>query len=432
MRTEAEQHTYTVKELITEVQSSLKTQYPAGIWIEGMIQGYSEAPSGHTYFNLIEKTERPGDIPDYSISVAFFKLAKRNMPSDMQIENGMEVRIQGKAGLYPKRGNFQIIMSSIDAHYTISKLAENKEKLLANLRKEGLLELNRSQSLSILPLNIALITSKGSAAHEDFMDELRKSRFSWQITLIHTSVQGETAPAEIRAAFQAAAQLKIDAVALVRGGGSAIDLAAFDNDALARDIANFQMPVFCGIGHEINQSIVDLVVHTSSKTPTACARELIDIIENTQSKARALFQDVLTHATHFLRTEKSKLTDLTYRIAQAPTQRLQDAMKLLSSARTTLDISATQILKDSKRELAELQESLIVNSQKLLKDKKGQLDFIKNQISLLDPKKFLEKGWSITRTESGELVKNPEDIAPNTVIITQVSKGEIKSQTLEN
>lgn len=425
-------HTYTVKELITEVQASLKNQYPDEIWIEGMVQGYSVASSGHTYFNLIEKTEEPGAIPDYLLSVAFFKFAREKFPPEMEMENGLEVRIRGKAGLYSKRGNFQIVMSAIDAKYTTSKLAENKELLKAKLQKEGLLDLNKAQPLSILPLNIALITSKESAAHKDFEDELAKSGFSWKVKLIHTSVQGETASAEIRAALKEVSKIKVDVVALVRGGGSAIDLSAFDDELLARDIAKLKIPVFCGIGHEIDHCIVDLLVHTSAKTPTACARKLIDLVAATHNETLTCFNDILSSAKQVLATKKADLNQFIYRIAQAPTQKLQQANIFLSSARTSLALNATQVLKTHKRDLVELQTGIVAQSRKFLTDKKSKLDFIESQIKLLDPQKFLSKGWSITHTENGELVKDPKDIAADTVIVTQVSKGKIKSKTMKS
>ena len=423
--------TYSVKELLAELNQSLKIQYPDEIWVKGMIQGYSVASSGHTYFNLVEKTEEPGAIPNHLISVALFSRVKNKLALEIELENGLEIRILGKASIYEKQSKFQIMMSNIDENYTTSKLKQNKKMLLENLSQEGLLELNKNQPLNTLPLKIALITSKGSAAYKDFEDELLKSGFGWEVYLIHTSVQGENAPAEICAALQTSSQLEVDVVALIRGGGSSIDLAAFDNELVARTIANMRTPVFCGIGHELDFSIADAVAHTTTKTPTACARTLIDIVKNVEQDGLDLFQNILLSAQQLLQNQNTELTQFAYRVALAPKEKLSEAKSLLDSSKTRLQFLAEQILSNSNETIKSSQAELIEEVREFLQLKKNKIKYLDNQIQTLDPKRFLEKGWSITCTEDGKLIKDTKHAPAGTLLITQLSDGRVKSEVLE-
>ena len=147
--------------------------------------------------------------------------------------------------------------------------------LLAKLAEEDLLRANADRPMPLVPLRVGLATSDGSAAEADFLDELRRSGFAFRVLRADTRVQGSDAPRSIASAIRMLATHRLDVLALVRGGGARTDLAAFDDEAVARAIAACPVPVVTGIGHEVDTSVADEVAHTAAKTPTACAQLLV-------------------------------------------------------------------------------------------------------------------------------------------------------------
>ena len=155
----------------------------------------------------------------------------------------------------------------------------DKEKVLQRLSHSGLLETNSALPLPVVPLHIGLITSDGSAAYNDFVNEIASSAYPFKISLIHSSVQGTDAERDLVAAITAMSKHHVDVIAVVRGGGARTDLMAFDLESVARVVAESPVPVFSGIGHEIDRSVVDEVAHTAFKTPTACAVALVQRVQ---------------------------------------------------------------------------------------------------------------------------------------------------------
>ncbi len=424
------EYTYSVEELLGKISGLLNSNFPDEIWVEGVIQGYAMARSGHTYFNLTSKVEEAGATPEFSINVTLFKWARQTLKTNLQLEDELEVRIRGKLNIYSPRSSIQLNMTAIDEEYTISKMAKNKEVLLAALKEEGLIELNKALPVPQLPLKVALITSDGSAAHNDFVHELAQSDFSWQVLLIHSSVQGENAPAEICAALDKAQNSKADVVALIRGGGSQIDLAAFDTEEVARKIASLSLPVFAGIGHEIDISVADYVAHTTEKTPTACAARLVELVEQEQNNMLELGKDIFQRVDYSIQQHTSHLKELGFRASLAPAERLSEENARLASSKVQLNLLAAQMLEQGKNYLATSQKSLSKSTKGLLKQKSSQVGTLKKQIQSLDPKKFLKRGWSITKTVDGKLVKDSKDVKVGAELVTQVSKGTIHSKVV--
>ena len=441
--------TYTVQEVVSKISSALTELFPNEIWVEGTIRGYSVARSGHTYFDLCQGVENPSDTPKFIIPVALFKNSRDRMAGQIKMEAGLEVRIRGRTAIYGPTGKVQIIMSDIDEHYTISKLAYNRELLLANLRTENLLDLNKQLPVKRLPLKVALVTSKGSAAHKDFEAELKKSGYSWELSLIHTSVQGETAPDEICAALKTAATLGADVVALIRGGGSQLDLTAFDSEVVARTVAKMPLPVFCGIGHETDSSIVDVVVHTSTKTPTACARTLVDLVTTAANELDDMCENIFEKTKQILKDRHNALRHYSSKLAHAPTELLTTSREELASIQVGLKIHTRQILSNALSYIKDQNENINNSIKEVLSDALGTLNnhneninnavekkisdawasigSLKKQIGILDPQNFLKRGWSITKTEDGKPVKDAKKVPAGTQLLTKVAKGEIRS-----
>ncbi len=272
--------TFSVGELNALVRDALRQMFPAEVWVRGEVQNLSRSGAGHTYFAVVEKAGR-GDRVQARLDVALFRDDRRAVDRALaevpgaELGDDVEVRIRGRVTVYPPTGRYQLVMTGIDPVFTVGGIAANRERLLRALAAEGLLDANAGRSLAVVPLRIGLVTSAGSAAYHDFVHELERSGYAWQVVVVDVRVQGAAAARRIKWALGELSLLDVDAVVLVRGGGSRADLAPFDTELVARAIAAMPVPVITGVGHEIDRSVADDVAHTACKTPTACAQTLL-------------------------------------------------------------------------------------------------------------------------------------------------------------
>ncbi|HSL57516.1 MAG TPA: exodeoxyribonuclease VII large subunit, partial [Acidimicrobiales bacterium] len=268
-----------VAELTRRITGALGAAFPDQVWVAGELQGL-RAGGPHLYFTLVEPGEL-GDGPAASIPVALFRGARAGVEhvlrkaGGLALADGLAVRIRGEVILYAPRSQVQLRMTAIDPGHTLGQLAIDRDRLLRALAAEGLVGRNATVALAAVPLRVALITSAGSAAAHDTVEELAASGLGFQVTLIDTRVQGPEAVGSVVAALAHAARLDVDVVAVVRGGGSRTDLVAFDAEPVARAIAGCAHPVLTGSGHEIDTRVADAVAHRALKTPPAVAGYLV-------------------------------------------------------------------------------------------------------------------------------------------------------------
>ena len=241
----------------------------------------------------MDPTDDAGRAADAQLRVVLFEQTKHQVNTQikrtgngMRIEDGVAIRIRGVPGFFAPRGELNLRMTGIDPAYTLGQLAASRDRLLQILADEGLLRANAALAVDPAPMRIALVTAAGSAAYADFMHELEGSGFSFSVHLAACAVQGVAAPATIAGAIAACQRRDIDVIAVVRGGGARTDLVAFDDEHVARAIAASTVPVFTGIGHEIDRAGADDVAHTSLKTPTACAAHLVAMAADADRRAR--------------------------------------------------------------------------------------------------------------------------------------------------
>ena len=192
-----------------------------------------------------------------------------------RLADGLRIRCRVSVDFYPPGGRLQVQIREIDPTFTLGDLAQRRQETLQALAEAGLLERNRALPLPALPMSIALVTSTGSAAYHDFLATLRESGYAFRVFAVHSAVQGAEAERSLPSALALAAATDCDCIVLIRGGGSKSDLAVFDSQAVAEAVARAAKPVLTGLGHEIDESVADLVAHQSFKTPTKVAEELV-------------------------------------------------------------------------------------------------------------------------------------------------------------
>ena len=401
----------TVGRLGELLKEGLSALFPGDLWVEGQVSGFHDARSGHAYFDLVEPSDEPGRAVAAKLSVALFKQARGRVDRTLSeagglaLSNDMQVRIRARIDFYPPSGRLQLIMQGIDPGFTLGRLAVERERLLHALADEGLLRANRANPIPVPPLRVGLVTSVGSAAHADFNEELSCSGFPFTILERDARVQGEGSAIDLAEALHMVATHRPDVIALVRGGGSATDLAAFDAEVLARTIATLDVAVVTGIGHEVDRAVADEVAHSAFKTPTACAAAIVGQV--------TAFADAFA--------------DLQESIAQragASTARAADLLDDLAHRTAT---SATAVLDRRTDRLDDLVGRLRRSPTATLERQVERLAGITDNLRALDPARILARGWSITRLADGTLVRSVTDTATGDTLITHVAGGTVTS-----
>jgi exodeoxyribonuclease VII large subunit len=376
----AEEPTFTVAELNSDIGAVLGRAFPEELWVRGEIANLSRPPSGHVYFDLVDG--------DCSLAVTLWASDRqvvnavlRRSGGAVRMTDGTEVRIRVRVSWYAKRGQVSLRMLSIDTAYTLGRLAEARELLLRRLQTEGLMARQPALVMAPVPLTVGLVTSENSAAAHDFLQTLEASGFAWKVVLADARVQGLEAEASVLEALERLSAFPVDVVCIVRGGGARTDLAAFDSEVIARAIASYPLPVLTGIGHEIDTTVADLVAHRRCLTPTACAGALVERVSEWYARLHDRRRSIIRAALRAVDTK-------------------------------TLD---------------RLSGQLTVRAPRAVDRATRLVDHVETRVRALDPARVLARGWSITRDEHGGLVRSTSDAAVGAKLVTTVADGVVRS-----
>lgn len=402
-----EEPTFSVAELSAGIVRALQRTFPDEVWVRGEIRDLNRAASGHVYFSLVDPDEAavPATLPVTLFATdrrAVNKLLVRS--GALRMTDGVQVRIRGSVGLYEARGTIRLRMTRIDPDFTIGRLAADRERLLKRLAAESLIERNSGLPFPLVPLRVGLVTSVGSAAHADFLEELRVSGYAWSVLEVDARVQGRQAASSLVEAIEALGSA-VDVVALVRGGGAASDLAAFDDEGVARAVATAPVPVVTGVGHEVDTTVTDRVAAIAFTTPTACAAGLV------------------ARVTRFLAT----LDELGARIAAAANGRIGRQHSLLGSRTQRIALAVSTSLRRAAIDLGQLEWQTRAFPFRVMEQATAKLEAAHRLASARDPQRLFAQGWSITRDKTGALVQSVEAVRDGDAIVTTVGDGSIAS-----
>jgi exodeoxyribonuclease VII large subunit len=452
-------HTWSVPEVNDWLATTIAQAFPDDLWVEGEICNLSRSARGHVYFTLIE----PGDdrrSASSSLSVTLFdwyrqkvNLALRRAGGAVRMEDGVRVRIRGHLELYAAKGQVQFRMFAIDPAFTLGDLAIQRERILASLAADGLLDANARLALPDLPLRVGLVTSLGSAAHADFLHELEVSGIGFELVAVDARVQGVEADLTIAAALTELQLRGADVIALVRGGGARTDLAAFDSELIARAIASSPIPVWTGIGHEIDRTVADEVAHTSFKTPTACAGALVERVrfaadqaERAWTRIAALAVENLDGARDDMRAiarllavqararcddGAHRLTRDGHRLEHAASRCAAEANNRLELAARSLGPAARRHLDRGEAALTDRRRRLLAAPPRALEQARRELDGIEARARANDPARILARGWSITRDANGAVVRHVAQVSVGSELTTTLTGGTVRSTVIE-
>lgn len=430
------EQTLGVGELVARVTRVVASAFPAEVWVRGEIHGLKRPnANGHVYLELCERNNRRG--PTSTLNAALFRLDHQRVQRalaeypDFRLADGLEVRVKGRIQF--AYGRVSLVMSAIDPVHTLGQLAADRQRVLRALAADGLLQANQSLPLSAVPLRLGLVTSVGSAAYEDVVQELTGSGIGFEVLVADARVQGNGAELSILRALTSLRARRCDVVLLVRGGGSRTDLVAFDGERLARAVAAMPVPVLTGVGHEIDTCVVDEVAHASFKTPTACAAAVVDHVRLALQRAEAAWISVSDSAAADLVGVARRLDDRSRRVATATANGLRRADHHLASATARIAPARLDaVLRGTDRVLDDRARRLRRAASVAADGRASRLDLLAARVDAADPTRLLARGWSLTRTADGRLVRSPADAPPGTEVVTTLATGSLRSKVLDD
>ncbi|UCC94987.1 MAG: exodeoxyribonuclease VII large subunit [Candidatus Omnitrophota bacterium] len=429
--------TYTILELNTSVRRILKNEFPEAIWVCGEIQDLRSAKDKrHIYFSLVQKHPEADEIIAKA-SVAIFEGRKLRIfsrlqqeGSSLELKNDIEVRLKCEVDLYPKSGKFNLIVIDIDPLYTLGKFAQNRQRIIEDLRKQGLLEKNKLKDIPQVPLRLGLIAAYHSAAYHDFTSELTAGSYGFKVLLYNCHMQGEYVQRDVIKAFKFFRSLSwdaLDVIVITRGGGPTADLSWFDNRKIAEAISGSQFPVLSALGHQINITITDLVSHTFFKTPTKVAQFLVERVRGFLDKLSTFQRAVLEAAGKLTLDKRKDLESLTLKIdAILPRYFLIHREELLERRHSMVHNLQAHFTKEKQKVLSSLKD-MDVYLARLLESAHYRLQHCEEKVKLLDPKNVLKRGYSIT-LHNRRAVKEARYLEEGSILKTVLYKGQIISE----
>lgn len=371
------------------------------LWVKGEVSNKSIPKSGHMYFTLKDR--------DASLRCVMWRQNVSRL--EYNPRDGDEVEIHGGIGLYEISGQYQLYVDNIRP-VGEGELFKEFLRIKSKLEKEGLFDADRKHPIPDLPRRIGIITSPTGAALRDILNTLRRRFPLAEVILSPAAVQGDAAPAEILGALKALEKYADpDVIILGRGGGSIEDLWAFNDESVAREVANSQVPVISGVGHETDFTIVDFVSDLRAPTPTAAAElavpdqsELLDNLADLQRSLLQFTEDMLLEKKQYLNILSGRVNQLT-------------PMNKIRSDLQTLD------------DLAQRANLTMDHSIKLLS---ARLAGSNQQLQALSPKNVLGRGYAVVTDKSGQVVKRTNMVKPGDNINIEIQDGEFQAEITES
>ena len=356
-----------------------------------------------------------------------FRLSQ--LPQPFSLASDLKVSLLVQADFYVPQGRFQAKVLDIDPVYTLGELALTRQAILKRLDAEGLRDRNRRIAMPKVPLRIGLVTAPGSAAYHDFTTTLTESGYAFEVVAAYARMQGnETESTILIAMGQLLQRRDLDVICIVRGGGGKADLNYFDSEALCRAVALCPVPVLTGIGHEIDQSLVDLVSWKACITPTDSAKFLVRYIEEAWSEVIGLVEGVVKSTRLRIEREQGRFRGMLQGLSRRLPGRFARERERQVRAIKDIQRGLRQRLETEGRVLERNRLGLKQGSHKLLEMSRLRFELIQEKVKAADPMLVVRRGYSITTGRNGKLVRSPEDAEVGTELVTRFAWGSLRSQ----
>ena len=382
---------YSLLELCDCIDEALQSKLEETYWVRAEIASLTER--GHCYMELVEKAKNNSIAAKvratcwshvYHLLAAYFANETGQM-----LSVGMQVLLQVEVSFHAVYG-LSVNIVGIDPTFTLGDLARQRQQTIQRLQEDGVMDLQRSLKMATLPRRIAVVSASDAAGYGDFCHQLESNSggFRFHTQLYPAVMQGEQSPASIIRALGEIAERteEYDVVVIVRGGGATTDLRNFDDYSLALHCANFPLPIIAGVGHTRDVSVVDMVVHTSVKTPTAAAEWLINAMQEQAEKVGELYVRLQRVAQHAIHKQQNRLEALW--------------------------------------------QALRFATQRRISKQRNQLELWEKTIGIHSPERIYRMGYSLT-TVNGKVVRSIHDVKAGEEMLTHTGDGVIRSEVVD-
>jgi len=459
------------------IKDALIDAFPGTLWVVAEVSELKENRSGHCYLELIEK--KGNEIIARSRATIWsytFRMLKPyfETTTGQAFRQGIKILAQVTVEYHTAYG-LSLNIKDIDPSYTIGDLALQRREIVERLKREGVFEMNKELELPLVPQKIAIISSATAAGYQDFMKQLEHnaSGFKFYTQLFEAYMQGaETVPSVIHA-LERIFQYDdfFDAVVIIRGGGATADLSSFDSYELAINVTQFPLPVITGIGHEKDDTIIDLVAHTRLKTPTAVAEFLITGMDRFYSRLQELENRIIQFSRESIDEQKDLLERIAASLSNTVDDFIQQKQQQLAKSGHQLQRSINnysykkhdglnvlkhrmssslsvlfvenknhinrqqrilkrmvgEVVLKNQSNLKHVQDVLVAQAHKKLYKERERMKRNENTVRLLNPENVLKRGFTLT-LKDGKIIKSVSELKKDDELVTQFADGNIRSK----
>lgn len=411
----SEQSVYQLYDLQEHLRRVVALNFPEAVWVQCEIASYNES-RGHHFLSLLQKGEGEREILAQADAVIWERSYRRirkklGKEVDQLLQNGRQIQLKARLDFHERYG-FKLIVDDLDLAFTMGQLAQQRQRILEQLKNEQLLHKNNQLPLPPVLQRLAVISAKQAAGWHDFQEQLADNKFGYRFDyqLFEAAMQGINTREEVGKQLRKIKRLSraFDAVLILRGGGARLDLSAFDDYELGKAIAEFPLPVFTGIGHEIDDSVADKVAHTALRTPTAAADFLIQ------------------HNASF----EQQLLQFHNQITQATQAVLQQKINHLSILSERIHWSSQQQIQRQQNHLHQLNHVFPILVRQHIQQAQFRLDKLNDMQQLLSLETTLARGFAVV-SKADKVVVDADQLAPADLIQVQLKSGSASAKIEE-
>ena len=407
-----EEQALSLYELNGLVKRTIRDRMSETYWVQAELSDVRSNYSGHCYLEFIQKDASGNNLIAKARGTIWSNIYKMLKPyfeqeTGQAFASGIKVLVRVSVDFHELYG-YSLTVLDIDPTYTVGDMERKRREILRLLEEEGVIDLNKELEMPVLPQRIAVISSATAAGYGDFCNQLSNNPrgYGFHTELFPAIMQGERVEESIIAALDAIyARLEaFDVVVIIRGGGATSDLSGFDTYELAANCAQFPLPIITGIGHERDDTVIDLIAHTRVKTPTAAAAFLVACMDQVADR----------------------LDNLSFRLQQGVRNRLLWEHRRIEGLKQRIPSSAYKRISDAKYGLLAANRDLQMATRQFLSMKKHRLELLQQRLNDALPEKQLARGYSIT-LKNGKAVKDASALKEGDTLITLLYKGKVES-----
>lgn len=403
---------FTLYSLNNMVRQAVSEGLPSRYWVTGELSEVREASNGHCYIELVQRDEVTQELVAKARGTIWSRIYSLLRPYFLEqtgepFAAGLKVLLQVSVAFHELYG-YTLDVCDIEPAYTVGDMVRQRMLVIKRLTDEGVIDLNKELPFPLLPQRVAVISSATAAGYGDFCDQLAANRYGFVFYphLFQSPMQGSGVEQGIISALdRIAANIDMwDVVVIIRGGGATSELSCFDTYDLANNCAQFPLPIITGIGHQRDESVLDMVAHTRAKTPTAAAELLI----------------------HAMLEQETYMTGMMQGVVQGVQQRMDAEQQRLQGLLGRLPMATALYLQGEKMRLQASLQAMFSSAQMLIKEQQHRLDVCNAALEAASPERILSLGYSITRV-NGRVVRSIDDVVPGYEVTTEVAGGEFTS-----